>query len=156
MKTKWILMIATITMAISAASAQVKTPMELLKDEKMKFINDYCKFTDDEAGKFWPIYDELQDKLKKVKKAMRREMKDIKDRGVDNVSENELKTAMDNRKAYEQQLLDLKWEYNQKYIDAVGIKKTAKFYEGEVTFRKKLIDRLKDLKMDGDDDAGDD
>jgi hypothetical protein len=31
----------------------------------------------------------------------------------------------------------------------VGVKKTAKFYEGEIAFRKKLLDRLKDLKMDG-------
>jgi hypothetical protein len=80
---------------------------------------------------------------------MRRELRDIKDKGVDNVSETDLKKAMYNRKGYEQKQLDVKWEYNDKFVAIVGVKKTAKFYEGEIAFRKKLLDRLKDLKMDG-------
>jgi len=141
-------MIALVGITALSLNAQ-KNRKEVIKEEKMIFINDYCKFSDDEAKKFWPLQDELQDKLKEVRKSMRKELRDIKDRGVDNVSETELKKAMDNRKVYEQKLLDLKWDYNDKFITTVGVKKTAKFYEGELAFRKKLIDRLKDLKMDG-------
>ncbi len=149
MNTKvYTLMIALVGITALSLNAQ-KNRKEVIKEEKMIFINDYCKFSDDEAKKFWPLQDELQDKLKEVRKSMRKELRDIKDRGVDNVSETELKKAMDNRKVYEQKLLDLKWDYNDKFITTVGVKKTAKFYEGELAFRKKLIDRLKDLKMDG-------
>lgn len=129
--------------------AQTKNRKDLIKEEKMSFINDYCKFTDDEAKKFWPMHDEMQDKLREIRKSMRQEMKDIKDKGVDNISETDLKKAFDNRKSYEQKLLDTKWDYNKKFIDLVGVKKTAKFYEGEFAFRKKLLERLKDLKMGG-------
>lgn len=148
MKAKvYTLLIALVGITLSDVNAQ--TRLEKIKEEKMIFINDYCKFSDDEAKKFWPIHDEMQDKLKDVRKTMRKELRDIKDRGIDNVSETELKKAMDNRKGYEQKLLDLKWEYNDKFISTVGVKKTAKFYEGEIAFRKKLIDRLKELKLDG-------
>jgi hypothetical protein len=130
------------------ANAQ-KDRKEIIKEEKMVFINDYCKFTDDEVKKFWPLHDEMQEKLKEIRKTMRRELRDIKDKGVDSMTDAELKRAFDNRKGYEQKLQDIKWDYNDKFIGAVGLKKTAKFYEGEVAFRKKLLDRLKDLKMDG-------
>ena len=150
MKTQiFTLIIAIVGMTGLSLNAQVKTGRELIKDEKMKFINEYCKFSDDEAKKFWPIHDEMQDKLKEIRKSMRKEMKDIKDLGVDNVSETDLKKAMDSRKKFEQLLFDTKWDYNDKFIAQIGVKKTAKFYEGEMAFRKKLLDRLKELKMDG-------
>jgi hypothetical protein len=148
MKKLWIAFMAV--MLISAgANAQIRDKKATIKEEKIKFINDYCKFTDEESKKFWELEDEMQAKLKEVRKSMRRELKDIKDRGVDNVSESELKKAFDNRKSYEQKLVDIKWEYNDKFITTVGVKKTAKFYEGEIAFRKKLLDRLRDLQLDG-------
>jgi hypothetical protein len=156
MKTKtftWLILLVGIS--ILSAHAQ-KNRREIIKEEKIIFINDYCKFSDDEAKKFWPLHDEMQDKLKEIRKSMRKELKDIKDQGVDNVSETDLKKAMDNRKNYEQRLLDIKWDYNDKFITAVGVKKTAKFYEGEIAFRKKLIDRLKELKLDGKQEDEDD
>ncbi len=149
MKTKFLILFMLMGgLGISRMTAQ-KNRLELIKEEKMIFINEYCKFTDDEAKKFWPLHDEMQDKLKEIKRSMRRELRDIKDKGVDNVSETDLKKAMYSRKGYEQKQLDVKWEYNDKFVAIVGVKKTAKFYEGEIAFRKKLLDRLKDLKMDG-------
>lgn len=149
MKTKFLILFMLMGGAGIARITAQKNRLELIKEEKMIFINEYCKFTDDEAKKFWPLHDEMQDKLKEIKRSMRRELRDIKDKGVDNVSETDLKKAMDNRKGYEQKQLDVKWEYNDKFVAIVGVKKTAKFYEGEIAFRKKLLDRLKDLKMDG-------
>ncbi len=144
------LMIVGAGMMLMSLNAQ--TRKEIIKQEKIAFINDYCNFSEDEGKKFWALEEEMQGKLKGIRKTMRKELKDIKDKGVDNVSETDLKKAMDNRKGYEQQLLDTKWDYNQKFIDLVGVKKTAKFYEGEIAFRKKLLDRLRDLSLDGDEE----
>ncbi len=149
MKTKYLLLLFIIGFTGITGSAQTKTRKEMLKEEKMNFINDYCKFTEDEAKKFWVLEDEMQDKLKEVRKTMRRELKDIKDKGIDNMTDAELKKAFDNRKGYEQKIQDVKWEYNDKFIVTVGVKKTAKYYEAEISFRKKLLDRLKELKLDG-------
>lgn len=139
-----------------ALAQPVKNRMEKIKEEKMLFINDYCKFSDDEASKFWPLHDEMQEKLREVKKTMRREIRDVKDKGIENMTDNELKKAFDNRKGYEQKQHDIKWEYNDKFIAVVGVKKTAKYYEGEIAFRKKLLDRLKELKIDGNGNEDDD
>lgn len=123
---------------------------EIIKQEKVKFINEFCKFSEDDAKKFWVIHDEMETKLKAVRKKMRSEMRTIKENGVDNTSEDDLKKAYDNRKKYEKELYDIRWEYNQKMVDLVGIKKVSKFFEGEAAFRKKLLDRLKD-RMDEED-----
>jgi hypothetical protein len=148
MKKIWMVLLVVVATTM-VANAQVKTGKELLKEEKIAYINDYCKFTDDEAKKFWVLEEEMQGKLKEVRKSMRRELKDIKDKGIDNMTDTDLKKAFDNRKTYEQKLQDIKWEYNDKYIATVGVKKTAKYYEAEISFRQKLLQRLKGLKMDG-------
>jgi len=156
MKTrKFTLLILLMILSGASLMAQTKSRGERIREEKMAFINDYCDFTDDEIKKFWPLHDEMQEKLKEVRKTMKRELKDAKDKGADNMTETELKKVMDNRKAFEQKLLDIKWTYHDKFIATVGIKKTAKFYEGEMAFRKKLLDRLKELKMDGGGDEDD-
>lgn len=152
MKIKLLMLLMIAGFTSMAAHAQIRDRKEAIKDEKIKFINEYCKFTDDESKKFWVLEEEMQKKLKEVRKTMRRELEDIKDLGIDNMTDAELKKAFDNRKAYEQKLQDIKWEYNDKFIATVGVKKTAKFYEAEIAFRKKLLERLKDLKMGGDED----
>jgi hypothetical protein len=151
-KTKFLIMLMIAGFTSVAAQAQIRDKKEAIKEEKIKFINEYCKFTDDESKKFWVLEEEMQKKIKEVRKTMRRELEDIKDLGIDNMSDADLKKAFDNRKGYEQKLQDIKWEYNDKFIAAVGLKKTAKFYQGEIAFRKKLLDRLKDLKLGGDED----
>src|SRR6476661_6568568 len=114
MKLLIVLMITGFTSVV--AHAQIRDRKEAIKEEKIKFINEYCKFTDDESKKFWVLEEEMQKKLKEVRKTMRRELEDIKDLGIDNMTEADLKKAFDNRKGYEQKLQDIKWEYNDKFI----------------------------------------
>src|SRR5688572_16787863 len=109
MKTKnYTLLLAILAFTSLSLVAQKKSKREMIREEKMAFINDYCKFTEEEVKKFWPLHDEMQEKLKEVRKNMKRSLKDIKDKGVDSFSETELKQAMDNRKSFEQKLLDIK------------------------------------------------
>jgi hypothetical protein len=98
------------------------------------------------------LNDEMESKLQSLKKTMRSEMKAIKDKGIDNASDSEIKKAMESVKNSELKTVEIKWEYNSKYIDAIGVKKTAKFYDAEREFRKKLLNRLKDMKGGAPDD----
>ncbi len=147
MKTKMVLvgLFMAFTTVLSAQKAgRLKERMEEIKAERKEFINKYVGLSGAEADKFWKVDDEMHTKLQEVRKAMRKEMKDIKDKGIDNASDAELKRAMDNRINYEQKLLDIRKEYHTRFVDLLGVKKTAKFYEGEREFKKNLLKKLRE------------
>jgi len=158
MKTKMILVglfIASTAVLSAQKSGRLKERMEEIKAERKEFINKYVGLSGAEADKFWKEDDEMHAKLQEVRKVMRKEMKAIKDKGIDNASEAELKRAMDNRINYEQKLLDIRKEYHIRFVDLLGVKKTAKFYEGEREFKKNLLKKLRESGRDtapGDED----
>lgn len=158
MKTKWIIVPLLFGILMGAYqngfTQDIKDKKEQIKKERKDFINRWCGFTEAESGKFWQLHDEMDSKLSTIRKEDRTAMRDIRDKGIDNMSENDLKKAMENRHTNEQKQLDIRWEYNQKFIDAVGVRKTARFYEGLKMFRKTLLDRVKDHHLD-DDGEGD-
>jgi uncharacterized protein YcfL len=146
MKVKLVLAGLMLVTCSAFAQQKLNQQRDKIKSEKKEFINQYCGFTPAESEKLWKLNDEMESKLQSLKKTMRSEMKAIKDKGIDNASDSEIKKAMESVKNSELKTVEVKWEYNSKYIDAIGVKKTAKFYDAEREFRKKLLNRLKDMK----------
>ncbi|MBW7935629.1 MAG: hypothetical protein LC101_05985 [Flavobacteriales bacterium] len=146
----WMLGLLTLSLAVNAQKGDDKR--EEIKKEKREFINQYCGFTDAEAEKFWKVEDDMNKRLNEMRTASRKELKSLKEKGLDNLGDDELKRAMENRKNVEQKMLDIRWEYHQKLMDIVGVKKIAKYYDGEREFRKKLIGELKDKQKEQDDE----
>lgn len=147
MKTKMSLVIFLLTTAIAAMAqgpGKGKGRKDEIKAERRAFIDRFVGLSGAEADKFWKLEDELHSKLQEVRKSMRQEFKAIKDKGIDNATDAELKRAMDNRLNYEQKILDLRKEYHNRFVDLLGVKKTAKFYEGEREFKKQLLRKLRE------------
>lgn len=147
MKTKmvWVVLLLTTAFTTMAQSqGKGKGRKEEIKAERRAFIDRFVGLSGAEADKFWKLEDELHTKLQEVRKSMRQELKVMKEKGVDNATDAELKRAMDNRMVYEQKMLDLRKEYHTRFVDLLGVKKTAKFYEGEREFKKNLLKKLRE------------
>ncbi len=147
MKTKMSMVILLLTTAWAATAqghGKAKEKREEIRAERRAFIDRFVGLSGAEADKFWKLEDELHSKLQEVRKTMRQEFKAIKDKGLDNATEAELKRALDNRLNYEQKILDLRKEYHTRFVDLLGVKKTAKFYEGEREFKKQLLKKLRE------------
>jgi len=125
MKSKWIIvpvMLGVFTVFSTNGFSQrdnLKDKKEQIKQERKDFINRWCGFTDSESSKFWQLHDEMETRQNAIRKENKKALNEIKDKGIDNISEADLKKAMDNQHGNEQKQLDLRWEYNQKFIDAV-------------------------------------
>lgn len=150
MKTKWMIVTMLIGLAgngWSQPTGNFRDKKEQIKAERKDFVTRWCGFTEAESGKFWQLQEEMEQKIGDVRKESRKALRDIQDKGIENCTEAELKKAMDGQHTTEQKILDLRWEYNQKFIDAVGVRKTARYYEGIRMFRKKLMERLRGNRM---------
>ncbi|MBP9152377.1 MAG: hypothetical protein KBF73_08855 [Flavobacteriales bacterium] len=116
---------------------------EKLDALKVAFLTNELNLTPTEAQSFWPLYNELEDKMREIRKKRRDNRIDTKTNHAD-LTDTQLSAAIDRELAFEQQELDLKKEYNERFKKILPIKKVAKLHVAEHNFRKELLHRAKD------------
>lgn len=111
---------------------------EKLDALKIAHITEMLQLTSEEAQGFWPVYNELEDKMRAIRKKRRKNRLDTK-RNHESMSDSELKAAVEAELAFEQQQLDLKKEYNQKLFAILPAKKVALLHEAQAGFKRRLL-----------------
>jgi len=115
---------------------------EKMEAEKVAFITKKLDLSVDEAQKFWPVYNEMQDKKTALHKQKRTLMQKFH-KGFETMSDSQIEKGLDKSLNIDLEIDKMRIEYNTKFKKAIGIKKTALFYESEREFRKTL---LRDIK----------
>lgn len=110
---------------------------------KIAFITDELDLTSEEAEKFWPIYNELEDKLKELRKANRKIQKEI-DESYETLSNEDAKKKLETILENDKKEIDLRKEYSEKFSKVIGDKRTLKLLSLEHEFKRELLERLKE------------
>lgn len=108
-----------------------------LKSMKVAYITDQLNLTPEESQNFWPLYNELEDKLKENRKIHRSE------RIQENISEAEAKDLITRNFEAEQRELDLKIEYSNKFQTVISPVKLIRLQKAEKQFKRELLNRAK-------------
>ncbi len=114
-----------------------------IESMKIAFLTTKLDLTPEEAQKFWPVYNQYNDKLQELRKKRRQDEREAK-KNFDELSDKEVEQAIDNDLAFRQKELDLQKEYNTKFKSVLPIKKVSKLYATEEQFKRVLLDKLKD------------
>lgn len=112
---------------------------------KVGFITKELNLSSTEAEKFWPIYNEMDGKLKELRNDCRKINQDTRD-SEDKLSNEDAKKKLAALFENDQKELDLKKEYSEKFIKIIGEKRTLKLLSLEHEFRRVLLERLKDRR----------
>lgn len=134
--------------AFSQGPGNDKEREDKIEALKVGFITKELNLTTSEAEKFWPVYNEMDAKMKELRQSCRKinqELKDSEEKITNDDAKKKLNTLFEN----DQKELDLKKEYSEKFIKIIGEKRTLKLLSLEHEFRRVLLERLKDRK-DGD------
>lgn len=129
---------------INATDTKHNEKKEKMQAAKVAYLTDKLSLTAAEAEKFWPVYNEYQDRRDLLQKEFRKKIKVLKEKGVDLITEEQADEIINSHLTNEQSLLDLKKEYFPKFKKVIGSKKVAKMYVAERDFNKLLIDQLKE------------
>ena len=121
---------------------------EKLEALKVAFITEKLALTPDEAKTFWPVYNELENKMRAIRKERRQNRRQTKE-NHDSMSDKELAAAIEAELNFEQKELDLKKEYNKKFNQILPIKKVVLLIEAQESFKRKLLKGAKDHRSDG-------
>jgi len=102
------LSLLTICLIFSCLSfAQESSKNEKIESMKVAFLSTKLELTAKEAQQFWPLYNEFQQKMEKLRKSKKSDFEDIKSK-IENGTDKELTVYMDEVFATRQKELDCK------------------------------------------------
>ncbi len=114
---------------------------EKIEAMKVSFITQKLDLSSKEAQVFWPLYNELQDKLQAARKAKRKEAKQTRG-DVDAMTDADVEAIIDSEIAAKQLEAELAKEYHTKFKQILTVKKVAKLYRAEDDFKRELLKQL--------------
>lgn len=123
------------------SESQTNAKRDKIDQLRVAFINNKVNLSSQEAQLFWPLYNELNDKLDNLKKAYR--INFIKNFNAESISDKEAEALLTAEFVLKQKELDLHKEYYEKYKKILPIKKIALIKMAENDFKKELIKTIK-------------
>jgi hypothetical protein len=117
--------------------------MEKLNAYKIAFFTKRLNLTSREAEKFWPVYNEFQEKRNNIQKERVQLNRNVNQNEL-NLSEKELIDAGDKIVNLQVQEANLALEYHKKFKEILSPAKVVRLYQAENQYRVQLLNELKD------------
>lgn len=119
---------------------------EKMEAMKVAFITKELDLSPEEAQTFWPVYNEYQDELGKLRKEKHEKFQGYYDK-MDELSDKQLNEFVDYKIIYDQRQLDIKKKYLMEFKKVLPIKKVAQLFRAEYHFKKKLFAEMQQRKQ---------
>lgn len=119
-----------------------KNKREKIQAQKVAFITTKLDLTPEEAGKFWPIYNEFEEAMEKSRE-MFKEGYRLEKMNIEDISDEEALKIADDQIIMAQKHLDLKKEYHAKFKSVLPPKKVLMLYRAEREFQRVLLDKIR-------------
>ncbi len=135
--------------AISIAQPGPKHEEKKEKVEAMKigFITQQMNLTPEEAQKFWPVYNQMNNEIESLRKERHLARENVKD-NFETMTDPEFEKLINDELASRQKEFDIQKKYVAQFKAVVSIKKVAQFYRAEEQFKRKLLEKIQEKKQE--------
>jgi hypothetical protein len=125
----------------TALRAQTSTTAEQIQLLKVAFLTKKLNLTTEEAQKFWPIYNDFEDKRETAKKKLLENRKKVKSNstGSDSLSSADLDAIIAYEADFDENDAKLKRDLNSRLKKVLPVRKIALLYVAEEEFKKELL-----------------
>lgn len=106
---------------------------------RVAYIAKRLELSATESEKFWPMYNEFNDKLEALRKNARQNIMKRPENPGDAEAEEAYKADLQ----FKQAEADLYKQYSEKIKAAIGVKKTARLRMAEYEFKKMMLDKAR-------------
>ena len=129
-----------LTMAPAAQAQGGRRAQRLgqLENAKIAFITNRVALTQDQAQRFWPLYNEFSDRRRELNRSGRLLRRDITEGMTDQQLRDSFAQAFNTR----QQELNLEKEYFDKFQKVISLRQVAQLFQAERDFTKEVIKRV--------------
>ena len=109
-----------------------------LENAKIAFITNRVALTQDQAQKFWPLYNEFSDRRRELNRSGRLLRREITEGMTDEQLRDNFTQSFNTR----QQELNLEKEYFDKFQKVISLRQVAQLFQAERDFTKEVIRRV--------------
>lgn len=138
-------LIFTLILLTSLSIFSQESKADKVEAMKVGFITNKLELTAKEAQTFWPLYNEYNFKIEKLRKSKKSDFDELKNKS-ENVTDKELEAFINEVFSSRQKELDLQKEYYEKYAKVLPVKKVALLYQAENQFKRELLRKIKEKK----------
>ena len=131
--------LAFMVLAVAGLSAQGNMESRI-RSMRVAFITERMKLTPEEAEKFWPIHNQYEGEMRKIREKYRAE------RDFQTMSDQEVERFLTDHLDMEEELLKLKRDYYTRMRKVVPARKLAMYVRADLDFNRKLIQSLQNRK----------
>jgi hypothetical protein len=111
--------------------------------QKVAFFTQEMKLTPDEAVKFWPLYNEMQDKIRKASRPAWGLHEKVHD-----LSDEQVRANIETILSMEKTVLEIRGEYYRKIMREISALKVWLMLDAERNFNRQLVKRIGGIPRD--------
>lgn len=143
--------VAASTTKLNAQSddKEPKNKWEKFRAEKVAFLTTELDLSPEEAQKFWPVYNQLENERWEAHKH-RQKLEEMVREAEDNMPEREIVQLTRDYAASMQKEANMMVEFNEKFLKILPPEKVLKLYKAENEFRFQMIKKFRDRRRNGD------
>ena len=129
----------------SELTAQQPVAKEKLDAYRIAFFTRRLNLTSEEAEKFWPVYNELQNRKNQIQQE-RAQINRKAGQSEQNLSDKEMIELADNLVSLDIKEAGLTQEYHKKFKEILPPVKVVRLYQAENLYRLQLLQELRQLQ----------
>jgi len=122
----------------SAVLAQGGRRLNQLESARIAYITNKIALTQDQAQKFWPVYNEFVSKRRDVNKRMRL----LRMNDATTLSDQQIKDNLTQALTLRQTEVNLEKEYFEKFQKVLSIRQVGQLFQAEREFTKEVLKRV--------------
>ena len=138
-----ILVIICLSSTIIFAQNELNQKKENRQAQKVAFFTAKMNLNTEESKMFWPVVNEMENELKELKGKNAHGKMMLKDKKIEDLSDDELEDMMDARIQMGKEKVDILVKYHEKFKEVIPIRKLAKYYQTGTEFKKIQLERKK-------------
>lgn len=140
--------ILIVLLGTSTISAQDKSEKRAKREEKIKamkigFITNELSLTEKEAQAFWPVYNDHEAAIKKLRAEHRDAKQNLKGKSVDELTDSEAEQLVESEMQMREKKLELDKAFHSKLKTVLPIKKVLKFHKAQREFKRRLLKKMR-------------
>ncbi|RYJ45116.1 sensor of ECF-type sigma factor [Flavobacterium beibuense] len=145
MKAK-LLLTLFLSFSLSVFSQGHKEKRDQIKALKVSFLTTELNLTSDESAKFWPVYNNYEEKEYQIRHDKMRSIIKKIDQAGNTLTEKDANTYLTQLQEAEEELLALRKKMVTELKPIIGAVKVIKLQKAEFDFNRKLLSKYRDKK----------
>ncbi len=121
---------------------------ERIEAAKIGYLTNALNLSVEESQKFWPVYNELQNKEMELRESTRSKLEEL-GKLDENTSEKALEKLLLDVGQTHVQVEQLRLDYLDDFIQVIGARKTAQLLRAEREFGRKMMERMQERGSEG-------